>query len=384
MPDPTALRHKVAIVGAAETDSVGVQPDKSMLQLHAESAMNALRDAGLTPADVDGVATAGPSPAAVAEYLGIIPRYVDGTSVGGCSFLIHVRHAVAAIAAGMVDTVLVTHGESGRSRVGMARPAPAPGQPAGQFEAPFGPSGPPSMFSIPVARYMKQFGVTEEQLAEVAVSTRKWASLNPKANMRDPITVDDVLNSRLIAWPLHLLNCCLVTDGGGALVLVSEERARDFPKKPVYVLGAGESVEHVSVSRMRDFWESKAYKTAGENAFRMAGVGIDAIDHTMLYDAFTHTPVYMLEALGIAKPGEGTEPFVSGRAAPGGDFPINTNGGGLSYTHTGMYGMFAMQESIAQLRGEAGERQVADVEVGLVHGAGGMFSAGATLLFSNS
>jgi acetyl-CoA acetyltransferase len=231
---------------------------------------------------------------------------------------------------------------------------------------------------------MKRFGVTEEQFAEVAVSTRKWASLNPRAMMRDPITVDDVLNSRLIAWPLHLLNCCLVTDGGGALVLVSEERARDFPKKPIYVLGAGEATEHASVSRMRDFWESKAYKLAGENAFRMAGVGIDAIDHTMLYDAFTHTPVYMLEALGIAKPGEGTEPFVSGRAAPGGDFPINTNGGGLSYTHTGMYGMFAMQESIAQLRGEAGERQVADAEVGLVHGAGGMFSAGATLVFTNS
>lgn len=383
MPDATALRHRVAVVGAAETDSVGVRPDRSMLGLHAEAALNALADAGLKPSDVDGVATAGPSPAQIAEYLGIIPRYVDGTSVGGCSFLIHVRHATAAIAAGMADVVLITHGESGRSRIGVGGQGAAPAQPAGQFQAPYGVGGPPTMFSIPVARYMQRFGVTEEQLASVAVSTRKWATLNPRAAMRDPITVEDVLASRLICWPLHLLNCCLVTDGGGALVLVSEERARDFPKKPVYVLGAGESVEHVNVSMMRDFHESKAYRVAGENAFRMAGLGTDAIDHTMLYDAFTHTPVYMLEALGIAQPGEGTSFFESGRAAPGGDFPINTNGGGLSYTHTGMYGMFAMTESITQLRGEAGERQVPGVEVGLVHGAGGMFSAGATLIWTN-
>jgi len=383
MPEASALRHKVAIVGCSETDTVGVLPDRSMIQLHAEAALNALADAGLKPSDVDGVATAGPSPALVAEYLGIIPRYVDGTSVGGCSFLIHVRHAVAAIASGMASVVLVTHGESGRSRVGVGRPAGAPSQPAGQFEAPFGVAGPPSMFSIPVVRHMKKFGTTEEQFAQVAVSTRQWASLNPRAMMRDPITIDDVLSSRIIAWPLHLMNCCLVTDGGGALVLVSEERARDFPKPPVWVLGAGESVEHASVSRMRDFEESKAYRTAGENAFAMSGLGPSDMQHLMLYDAFTHTPVYMLEALGFAAPGEGVHMFEEGRSTPGGTLPINTNGGGLSYTHTGMYGMFAMTESVTQLRGEAGERQVQNLNTGLVHGAGGMFSAGATLVLSN-
>ena len=179
MPEASALRHKVAIVGCSETDTVGVLPDRSMIQLHAEAALNALADAGLKPSDVDGVATAGPSPALVAEYLGIIPRYVDGTSVGGCSFLIHVRHAVAAIASGMASVVIVTHGESGRSRVGVGRPAGAPAQPGGQFESPFGVAGPPSMFSIPVVRHMKKFGTTEEQLAQVAVSTRKWASPQP-------------------------------------------------------------------------------------------------------------------------------------------------------------------------------------------------------------
>ena len=383
MPDSTAMRRKVAIVGAAETDTVGLLPDRSMLQLHAESAFNALDDAGLNPGDVDGVATAGTSPAQVAEYLGIIPRWLDGTAVGGCSFLIHVRHAVAAIAAGFADTVLVTHGESGRSRVGTGGQGPGPGLPGGQFEQPYGVAGPPSMFSIPVVRHMAHFGTTEEDFAAVAVSTRKWASLNPRAMMRDPISTEDVLNSRMIAWPLHLFNCCLVTDGGGALVLVSEERANDFPKDPIWVLGAGESSEHVSISRMRDFWEAKAYKVAGENAFAMAGVGPSDIDHTMLYDAFTHTPVYMLEALGLTEPGEGVEPFKDGRAAPGGSMPINTNGGGLSYTHTGMYGMFAIIESVTQLRGEAGERQVDGLETGLVHGAGGMFSAGATLILGN-
>ena len=383
MPDSTAMRHKVAIVGSAETDTVGLLPDRSMLQLHAESAFNALDDAGLKPGDVDGVSTAGTSPAQIAEYLGIIPRWLDGTSVGGCSFLIHVRHAVAAIAAGFADTILVTHGQSGRSGVGNPGGGPGPGLPGGQFEQPYGVVGPPSMFSIPQVRHMAHFGTTEEDFAEVAVTTRKWASLNPRAMMRDPITTEDVLNSRLITWPLHLFNCCLVTDGGGALVLVSEERANDFPKDPIWVLGAGEASEHVSISRMRDFWESKAYKVAGENAFAMAGVGPSDIDHTMLYDAFTHTPVYMLEALGLAEPGAGVEPFKDGRAEPGGSMPINTNGGGLSYTHTGMYGMFAITESVTQLRGEAGERQVDGLETGLVHGAGGMFSAGATLILGN-
>jgi acetyl-CoA acetyltransferase len=384
MPDSTALRHKVAIVGAAETDTVGVLPTHSTLMLHAESAFNALADAGLKMSDIDGVATAGISPAQLTEYLGIMPHWVDGTSVGGGSFLIHVSHAVAAIAAGYANTVLITHGESGRSRIGAGGFGGARSTPGGQFESPFGVAGPPTMFSVPIVRHMHQYGTTEEHLAAVSVATRQWAMKNPRAMMRDPITIADVISSRLIAWPLHLLNCCLVTDGGGALILVSEERARDFPQKPTWVLGRGESTMHQGISQMLDFTEwTAASKVTGPDAFRMAGVGHKDIDHAMFYDAFSHTPMYAIEALGFVKPGESGPYFAEMHTAPGGDFPMNTNGGGLSYTHTGQYGMFAIQESVAQLRGTAGDRQVPNVETSIVHAPGGMFSATATLILGN-
>ena len=375
--------HKVAIVGASETETVGKLPGHSMMQLHAEAAMLALADAGLTLDDVDGVATAGPTPAQLTEYLNIIPRWIDGTSVGGGSFLMHVGHAVAAIQAGYCDVVLVTHGESGRSQVGVGGRGPGAATIGGQFEAPFGVWGPPSMFSIPVVRHMHKYGTTEEQMASVAVATRKWAEINPRALMRDPITVDDVLNSRMIAWPMHLLNCCVVTDGGGALVLVSEERAKDFPKKPVWVLGRGEATAHAGISNMRDFTEWTSAIQTGKDAFEMAGMTHSDIQHAMFYDAFTHVPMYALEALGFVKPGESGPYMAEGHTAPGGDFPMNTNGGGLSYTHTGMYGMFAIMESVTQLRGEAGERQLDDLEVSMVHAPAGMFSGTSTLILGN-
>jgi acetyl-CoA acetyltransferase len=371
-----------AIVGAAETDVVGVIPDKSALQLHAEAARNALADCGLTKDDVDGVLCAGLSPVAVAEYLGIVPTYLDGTSVGGCSFMLHVRHAAAAIAAGLCTTALVTHGQSGRSRVGQGGWGSSPQSPDGQFESPYGVAGPPTRFTIPFLRHMHEYGTTHEQLASVAVATRRWAELNPRAMMRDPITVDDVLNSRMIAYPFHLLECCLVTDGGGALVVVSAERARDFPKTPVYVLGTGESSEHSMISQMHDFTESRAFKVSGELAFREAGVERQDIDHAMFYDAFAHTPMFALEALGFVGKGESGPFFEAMRTAPGGDFPLNTNGGGLSYTHTGMYGMFAIQESVRQLRGEAAA-QLPDVRTSVAHGVGGMFHAAGTIILTN-
>ena len=249
------MKHKtVAVVGAAETTKLGVIPDLSQIQLHADAALNAMADCGLKPKDIDGVATAGETPVQIAHYLGITPTWVDGTSVGGCSFMIHVRHAAAAIEEGLAKTILVTHGESGRSRVG-ATPRPPLCRRAsnGQFEQPFGPMGPPSMFPIPVLRYMKTYGVTEEQIAMVSVVQREWAAKNPRATFNDPITVEDVLNSRMIAYPFRLLQCCLVTDGGGALILTSAERAKDFPTKPVYILGTGESVETPMVSQMEDF-----------------------------------------------------------------------------------------------------------------------------------
>jgi len=376
------LRMKTAIVGAAETDEIGILPEKSAIQLHAEAAQNALADAGLTKDDVDAVLCAGQSPVAVAEYLNIVPKYLDGTSVGGCSFMMHVRHASAAIQAGLCTTALITHGESGRSRVGMGGWGGARQMLQAQFEEPYGVAGPPTRFTIPILRHMHEYGTTQEQMASVAVATRKWAERNPRALMRDPITVEDVLNSRVIAWPVHLLECCLVTDGGGALVVVSAERAKDFPKKPVYVLGTGESSEHSMISQMIDMTESRAFKVSGDLAFGEAGISRKDIDHAMFYDAFAHTPMFALEALGFVGKGESGPFFEEMRTAPGGDFPLNTNGGGLSYTHTGMYGMFAIQESVRQLRGEAAE-QVPDVRTSIAHGVGGMFHAAGTLILTN-
>ncbi len=377
------LRMSAAIVGAAETDTVGVIPDKSAIQLHAEGAFNALADCGLTKDDIDGVLCAGQSPVAVAEYLGILPTYFDGTSVGGCSFMLHVRHAAAAIAAGLCTTALITHGQSGRSRVGMGGWGGDGAQSlGGQFESPYGVAGPPTRFTIPFLRHMHEYGTTHEQLASVAVATRRWAETNPRAMMREPITVEDVPNSRMIAYPFHLLECCLVTDGGGALVLVSAERAKDFSNKPVYVLGTGESSEHSMISRMHDFTESRAFKVSGDLAFREAGIERKDIDHAMFYDAFAHTPMFALEALGFVGKGESGPFFEEMRTAPGGDFPLNTNGGGLSYTHTGMYGMFALQESVRQLRGEAAN-QLATVRTSIAHGVGGMFHAAGTVILTN-
>ncbi|MBG92984.1 MAG: thiolase [Chloroflexi bacterium] len=374
---------RVAIIGASETSSVGHLPNYSMLQLHAEAARLALDDAGLTFDDVDGLATAGATPAQLTEYFNIMPHWIDGTSVGGGSFLMHVSHAVAAIQAGHCNVALITHGESGRSRVGINNSHSGPSTIAGQFELPYGVWGPPSMFSIPIVRHMHEYGTTEEQLASVAVATRQWANLNPRAMMRDLISVDDVLKSRLIAWPLHLLNCCLVTDGGGALVLVGEEIAHEFAKEPVWVLGRGETTSHMNISMMEDMSSWTAAKQTGNDAFAIAEVTHNDIQHAMLYDAFTHVPIYALEGLGFVNPGEGGPYFAEGHTAPGGNFPVNTNGGGLSYTHTGMYGMFAIQESVTQLRGEAEQRQVDDLEISLVHAPAGMFSGTATLILGN-
>jgi acetyl-CoA acetyltransferase len=371
-----------AIVGARETEVIGVRPDVSAPQMHAEAALNAMADAGITKDDVDAVLCAGPSPVAVSEYLGITPTYIDGTGVGGCSFMIHVRHAAAAIQAGLCTTALITHGQSGRSRVGEGGWGHSPQMLGAQFEEPYGVAGPPTRFTIPILRHMHEYGTTPEQMASVAVATRRWAERNPRAMMRDPITVEDVLNSRVIAYPVHLLECCLVTDGGGALVVVSSERAKDFPNKPVYVLGTGESSEHSMISMMHDMTESRAFKVSGDLAFREAGIERKDIDHAMFYDAFAHTPMFALEALGFVGRGESGPFFEEMRTAPGGDFPLNTNGGGLSYTHTGMYGMFAIQESVRQLRGEAAV-QLPNVRTSIAHGVGGMFSAAGTLILTN-
>jgi acetyl-CoA acetyltransferase len=372
----------IAVVGAAETTRLGVIPDMSNIQLHADCALNAMADAGLKPADIDGIACAGESPVNMAHYLGLTPKWVDGTAVGGCSFMIHVRHAATAISAGLCRTVLITHGESGKSQIGLNRAPPGRHTLMGQFEMPYGVFGPPSMFTIPVMRYLKDTGTTIEQVANVAVIQREWSSRNPRAMMKDLVTIDDVLNSRMIAWPFRLFMCCLVTDGGGALILTSAERAKDMPQKPVYILGTGESVETPMISQMEDFTRSRAFRVAGPAAFQAAGIKHADVDHLMIYDAFAHLPIYGLEDLGFVGRGEAGAFVMERHTAPGGKLPMNTNGGGLSYTHTGMYGMFALQESVRQMRGTA-PAQVPGAKISVCHGVGGMFAASGTIIFTN-
>jgi len=376
------LSSVACIVGVEESDEMGTLPNKSQLSLHVEAVTNAVRDAGLKVSDIDGVFTAGQhSPATIAEAIGVIPRYVDGTTVGGCSFIIMVGHAMAALHHGLCDVAVVSHGESGRSGVGVTprRDTALPGQ----YELPYGFGGAPTYFGLITTRHMHEYGTTLEQWAQVAVSTRKWAALNPKARNRDPITVQDVLSSRPVVWPFNILNICLVTDAGGAVVLTRADRARDCAKKPVYVRGAGEGAEHVMLTQMRSLTTSEATKRSGDKAFAMAGVTPKDFDHVMLYDAFTSGPPIMLESLGFCKPGEGVHFFEEGRSTPGGTLPINTNGGGLSYTHTGMYGIFPIIEATRQLRGECGPRQVPNTKLSLVNGMGGMLSAAGTLVLSN-
>ncbi len=373
----------IAIVGAAETTELGRIPHLSQLQLHADAAINAMTDAGLKPSDIDGVATAGESPTATAHYLGITPTWVDGTQVGGCSFMLHVRHAAAAINEGLCDTVLITHGESGRSGVGRSAWRGGGGASLqGQFESPYCSLGPPSTFTIPFLRYMKDTGTTLEQLAAVAVVQREWAAMNPRASHQDPLTVEDVMSARMIAYPFTKLECCLVTDGGGALILTRAERARDFPQPPVYIIGTGESTETPMISQMTDLTTSKAFRVSGRKAFAEAGVSHADVDHLMIYDAFAHLPIYGLEDLGFCGRGEAGAFIEERNTAPGGALPVNTNGGGLSYMHSGMYGMYALQESVRQMRGTA-PAQVAGAQISVCHGVGGMFAASGTVIMAS-
>jgi acetyl-CoA acetyltransferase len=374
----------VAIVGASETREVGVLPDRSMIQLHAEAALAALADAGLAAADVDGVATAGPLPLEVSHHLGITPRWLDGTMVGGCSFMLHVRHAAAAIAAGEASIVLITHGESGRSRVGVGAYRANPASAQGQFEAPFGALAPYATFTVPAQRFLHERGMSRRDLAEVVVAQREWAVDNPRAFRRKPVTVEQVLDGPPIAYPFTRDMCCVVTDGGGALVLTSAERAADLPggKDAVYLLGSGESSEAPLMSQMDDVGSFGAFRRASAEAFATAGVSHADIDHFMGYDAFAHLPLYMLEDVGFVGRGESGAFIADGHTRKGGSLPMNTNGGGLSYTHTGMYGMFAIQEAVRQLRGQAAV-QVPGVTISFVQGVGMFFAAAGSLVLSS-
>lgn len=377
-------RFAAAIVGVGES-GLGVAGDKTVLQLQAAASTIALAEAGLSMRDVDGLLTASNdlTPFAsmyLAEYLGIAPSYTDTTHIGGASFEAHVGHASAALAAGLCSVVLIAYGSTQRSsrtrKLGLVGPVRYPEQ----FERIWGLPFPIGSYALAARRHMHEYGTTPEQLAEVAVAARLWAAKNPRAFAREPLSVADVLASPMISDPLHQLDCCLVTDGGGALVLTSVGRARDLAKRPVLVLGHGEAHTHANVSSMPNLAVHQAAIDSAGRAFSMAGLRASEMDVVELYDSFTITVLMTLEALGFCKAGEGGEFVADGRTRPGGSLPLNTNGGGLSYCHPGMYGIFQLVEAVRQLRGEANEAQVPDARLSVVHGTGGLLSSGATVI----
>jgi len=376
-------RRKVVIAGVAES-RYGEVPDATSWQLHQEAAALALADAGLEPSDVNGLFSCGADimhPLILGEYLGIRPGYVDGTQVGGSSWEFFVHHAVGAIESGLCDVALLDYATTSRSdvkrRIRSSNVAIDARGPA-QFESAYGHTV-IGRHAMAATRHMYEFGTTSEQLAEIAVQTRFNASHNPLAMYREPITVEDVLASREICSPLHMLDCCIRSDGGGAVVLVAADRVADLPKKPVWILGAGEATSHHTMSEWEDFTESPARRSA-ERAFGMAGVKPDDIDVLQVYDSFTITVLLTLEALGFCAKGEGGAFVEGGRLRLDGALPTNTDGGGLSSNHPGMRGLFLIIEAARQLRGEASGRQVSGASLAAVNGTGGWFSSTGTLV----
>jgi acetyl-CoA acetyltransferase len=376
------LRGRVAIAGIGNTRRWNA-PGRTPFDQAQEAAILALEDCGLTLADVDGlfcaISSSGLPVLNMAERLGIRPRHADGTMVGGASFFFHLQSAAAALAQGLCDVALVVYGSNQLSAGGKLVSMPDP-QP---YEAPFRPRYPISSYALAAARHMHDYGTTRENLADVALAARAWANRNPDAFARGPLTRDEVLTSRLVSDPLTKADCCLVTDGGAALVLMRAERARDLRTKPAYVLGIGTAVSHRQISAMADLTTTAAVES-GARAYAMAGLGPADVDHVMVYDAFTITTILFLEDLGFCPKGEGGR-FVSGGAiAPGGSLAVNTNGGGLSCNHPGMYGLFTIIEAVEQLRGTAGERQVEGVEIALAHANGGVLSSQATAILGSA
>jgi acetyl-CoA acetyltransferase len=368
------------IVGAA-TFGIGKCPGVSAVDMAAKASILALADAGLSLADVDALYTSAPYEALggmeLAEYLGIQPAIVDCNRTGGSAFEVYVQQAALALSAGLIDCALIAYGSNPASNpppsIGMTRQSP--------WEAPYRPLAPLSSYALAASRHMHLYGTTREQLAEVAIAARGWAQLNPEAAVRDPLTIDDVLGARMVSDPLTVRDCCLFNDGAAAVVMVRADRAKDCARRPVNVLGAAHSVTHREISSMPDLTVTAA-AISGAQAFAQAGVAPADIDVAMLYDAFTITPILFLEDLGFCAKGEGGA-FVSGGAiAPGGRLAVNTNGGGLSCVHPGMYGLFLLVEAVRQLRGEAGDRQIKDAELAVAHGNGGVLSSEATVILA--
>ena len=375
------LRGKSAIVGTGHA-GFGEAHGLTSFDVMAQSALAALGDAGLKLSDVDGLFCTmmeDSMPALMAaEYLGIQPRFIDGTMSGGSSFVNYLTSATMALDAGLCDVALIVYGSNQRTASGKLVTASRP--PA--YEAPYNPRYPISGYAMAAARHMHEYGTTREQLADVAVAARAWARHNPEAFERGPLTREDVLGARMVGDPLTVRDCCLVTDGGGAIVLVRADRARDFPKPPVYVLGSAAQSAHRQISQMKDFTVTAA-RASGARAFAAAGVSPGDIQAVELYDAFTINTILFLEDLGFCAKGEGGAFVEGGRIAPDGVLPVNTNGGGLSCVHPGMYGIFTVIEAARQIRGDAPGIQLNDIDVALAHGNGGVLSSQVTAILGS-
>lgn len=375
-------RAQTAIVGAA-TYGIGKCPGVAAVDMAAKAALLALADAGLSLGDVDALYTSAPYEALggleLAEYLGLRPKVVDCNRTGGSAFEIYVQQAALALATGLIDCALIAYGANPASNpppaVGMTRQSP--------WEAPYRPLAPISSYALAASRHMHLYGTTRRQLAEVAVAARQWAGLNPEAALREPLSIEEVLAARMVSDPLSVRDCCLFNDGAAAIVMVRADRAKDCAKAPIAVLGAAHAVTHREISSMPDLTVTGA-ALSGAQAYAQAGVTPGEIDLAMLYDAFTITPILFLEDLGFCPKGEGGRFVEDGAIAPGGRFAVNTNGGGLSCVHPGMYGLFLLVESVRQLRGEAGKRQVAGADLAIAHGNGGVLSSEATVVLGTA
>ena len=378
-------RAPVFIAGVAETP-LGKVADQSEMSMAALATRAALDEAGLRLRDVDAVFTnymGEEGSVQMGEYLGLQPRYAESSDMGGASFEFFVHHAMLALTAGACDVALIAYASRQRSRRNRKRATDArDGSLAAQFEAPFGIHFPIGHYALSASRHMHQYGTRPEHLAEVAVAARAWAGLNPKAWLRDPLTIDEVMASPLLADPLRKLDCCLVTDGGGAVVMTRADRARDARVRPVRVIGAGESHVQWHVSQCPDLTVTPGLRS-GRDAFAMAGVTPADVDVFQPYDNFTHAVLLYLEDLGFCGKGEAGDFVSDGRLRPGGSLPSMTSGGGLSYCHPGALGILLLIEAVRQLRGEAGARQVADARIAVAHGTGGLaFSTASTVVMA--
>jgi len=378
MSAASPLRGKTAFVGAA-TFGCGEAPGYTAMELAAEAGRLAVEDAGLALSDIDGLFICLPndflSGLTIAEYYGIRPKMTNNSRTGGSAFLAHAEWAMLALDAGLIDHALICYGSNQRTGAGKLVSAQAPSP----FEFPYRPNNPVASYALAASRHMHQYGTTSQQLASVAVAARQWANKNPEAFKQGPLSIEDVLATRLVADPLHVADCCLVTDGAAAVVLTRADRASDLRKTPVALLGAASATWHTEIAQLADLTVTAA-KESGERAFAQVGFTPGDIDVVNLYDAFTINTILFLEDLGFCPKGEGGRFVESGAIAPGGSLPVNTNGGGLSFCHPGMYGLFTLVESIRQLRGEAGERQVTGAKLALAHGNGGTLSSQATCI----